>query len=177
MEKQKKSKNPTPAGLPASQAGLRAGGGRRAAGGRRVVVPTPPPLVSTPTHPRLLSRAAGDHYVTSYGSLMRHFECCFCTIFVPSSYQGRARGPGPKGVLAGPGTPRDPKSHLFVTNWVAIQPFCTSEAGFDAEFRCGSRQIGPTPQTQLFLDHFWTTNCQNRHFRRKKTPCEASGSP
>ena len=28
------------------------------------------------------------------------------------------------GVLAGPGTPRDPKSHLFVTNWVAIQPFC-----------------------------------------------------
>ena len=33
-------------------------------------------------------------------------------------------GPGPKGVLAGPGTPRDPKSDLFVTNWVAIQPFC-----------------------------------------------------
>ena len=30
-----------------------------------------------------------------------------------------------QGVLAGPGTPRDPKSHLFVTNWVAIRPFFT----------------------------------------------------
>ena len=31
-------------------------------------------------------------------------------------------GPCPraKGVLAGPGTPRDPKSNVFVTKWVAI---------------------------------------------------------
>ena len=50
-----------------------------------------------------------------------------------------------QGVLAGPGTPRDPKSHLFVTNWVAIQPFWTFAAGFDAEFRHGSRQGCPAP--------------------------------
>ena len=31
----------------------------------------------------------------------------------------------PQGVLAGPGTPRDPKSHLFATKWVAIPPFGT----------------------------------------------------
>ena len=70
-----------------------------------------------------------------------------------------------QGVLAGPGTPRDPKSHLFVTNRVAIQPFCTSEAGFDAKFRRGSRQIGPTPSNSTF---FWTIfdpkNAQNRIF-------------
>ena len=72
------------------------------------------------------------------------------------------------GVLAGPGTPRDPKSHLFVTNWVAIQPFCTSEAGIDAEFRRGSRQIGPTPSISTFLGSFFDPktlkNVKNRIF-------------
>ena len=73
----------------------------------------------------------------------------------PPTSPGRAQGPGPregpgpKGVLAGPGTPRDPKSHLFVTNRVAIQPFCTFAAGFDAELRRGSRQIGPTPPNSM----------------------------
>ena len=51
-------------------------------------------------------------------------------------------GPGPKGVLAEPGTPTDSKSHLFVTNWVAIQPFCTFAARLYAEFRHGSRPGG-----------------------------------
>ena len=65
-------------------------------------------------------------------------------------------GPGRKGVLAGPGTPRDQKSHLFVTNWVAIQPFFKPKAGLYAEFRRGSRQIGLTPSISTFFDHFWT---------------------
>ena len=49
----------------------------------------------------------------------------------------------PQGVLAGPGTPRDPKSHLFATKWVAIQPFWTFLAAKYAEFRPGSRRGGP----------------------------------
>ena len=61
----------------------------------------------------------------------------------------------PPNMLARPGTPRDPKSHLFATNWVAIQPFSTSEAGFDAEFRRGSRQIGPTPSNSTFFGPFF----------------------
>ena len=39
-----------------TRSGLRAAGGRR----RRAVAPTPTPLVSTHTHPKSLSRAAGD---------------------------------------------------------------------------------------------------------------------
>ena len=58
------------------------------------------------------------------------------------------------GVLALPGTPRVSKSHLFGTNRVAIQPFCISEAGFDAEFRRGSRQIDPTPSNSIFFNPF-----------------------
>ena len=50
--------------------------------------------------------------------------------------------------------PKGPKSHLFGTKWVAIQPFCTSEAGFYAEFRRGSRQIGPTPSISTFFPPF-----------------------
>ena len=64
---------------------------------------------------------------------------------------GSLQGPGPKGVLAGPGTPRDPKSHLFVTKWVAIQPFWTILTGIDAEFQPGGRQIGPTPSISTFF--------------------------
>ena len=48
----------------------------------------------------------------------------------------------PKGVLAGPGTPRDPKSHLFGINWVAIQPFWAFYARLDAEFPAGDVQNG-----------------------------------
>merc|ERR1711981_1476429 len=51
----------------------------------------------------------------------------------------------PQGVLAGPGTPRDPKSHLFATKWVAIPPFGTWGPGSCAEFRPGSRHGGPGP--------------------------------
>jgi len=40
-------------------------------------------------------------------------------IAIQSCAQDLARGP--KGVLAGPRTPRDPKSHLFVTNRVAVR--------------------------------------------------------
>ena len=57
-------------------------------------------------------------------------------------------------MLAGPGTPRDPKSHLFVINRVAIQPFCKPLRPADAEFRRGSRQIGLTPSISTFFDHF-----------------------
>ena len=49
----------------------------------------------------------------------------------------------PQGVLAGPGTPRDPKSHLFATKWVAIPPFGTLKPGSGTEFRPGSRRGGP----------------------------------
>ena len=54
-------------------------------------------------------------------------------------------------MLARPGTPRDPKSHLFGTNRVAIQPFFKPKPGLYAEFRRGSRQIGPTPSISTFL--------------------------
>ena len=60
------------------------------------------------------------------------------------------------GVLVGPGTPRDPKSHIFVTNWVAIQPFCAILQPTPAEFRRASRQIGPTPSIQLCFCPCWT---------------------
>ena len=65
--------------------------------------------------------------------------------------RGPPYGPpwAPKGVRAGPGTPRDPKTHLFVTNRVAIPPFLTSGPGFYAEFRRGSRQGGPTPSISI----------------------------
>ena len=58
------------------------------------------------------------------------------------------------GVLARPGTPRDPKSHFFGTNWVAIQPFFKPKLGSYAEFRRGSRQIGPTPSISTFFRPF-----------------------
>ena len=65
-------------------------------------------------------------------------------------------GPCPraKGVLAGPGTPRDSKSDVFVTKWVAIQPFGTFYARLDAEFRPGARQRGPTPSISTFFCPF-----------------------
>ena len=54
-------------------------------------------------------------------------------------------------MLAGPGTPRDPKSHLFVTKWVAVAPFGTWGPGPGAEFRCESRQGGPAPSISIFF--------------------------
>ena len=72
--------------------------------------------------------------------------------------QGTTSKPA-KGVLAGPGTPRDPKSHLFVTKWVAIQPFC---AILQPNLRRISVQISPDRSHPLninfcftFLDQFF----------------------
>ena len=58
--------------------------------------------------------------------------------------------PPPPGVLARPGTPRDPKSHLFATKWVAIPPFGTLKPGSGSEFRPGSRRGGPRAQIPIF---------------------------
>ena len=58
---------------------------------------------------------------------------------------------GGSGVLAGPGTPRDPKSHLFATKWVAIPPFWTLRPGSGSEFRPGSRRGGPGAQIPTFF--------------------------
>ena len=69
-------------------------------------------------------------------------------------------GQDPKGVLAVPGTPRNPKSNFFVTNWDA-------EARIDAEFGCGSRQIGPNPSISTFVGSLWPKDdrkCQASHF-------------
>ena len=63
--------------------------------------------------------------------------------------------PRPKGVRARPGTPRDPKSHLFVTKWVAIRPFCVFLRPVCAEFRSGARQIGLTPSISTFCSTFF----------------------
>ena len=61
---------------------------------------------------------------------------------------------GAQGCASWARNPRDPKSHLFVTKWVAIPPFWTSEAGFCTEFRCGSRQIGVPPSISTFFQQF-----------------------
>ena len=61
---------------------------------------------------------------------------------------------GAHGVLAGPGTPRDPKSHLFATKWVAIPPFGTLKPGSSTEFRPGSRRGGPGAQIPTFFSSF-----------------------
>ena len=58
------------------------------------------------------------------------------------------------GVLARPGTPRDLKSHLFVTNRVANRPFCMILRPAGAEFRSGARQIGPTPSISTLFRPF-----------------------
>ena len=79
------------------------------------------------------------------------FVHALTTVTKRSSTAPFVLGQDPKGVLAGPGTLRDIKSDLFVTKWVAIQPFCTFEAGFDAEFRRESRQIGLTPSISTFF--------------------------
>ena len=73
--------------------------------------------------------------------------------------------PGPKGVLAGPGTPRDQNSHLFVTNRVAIRPFLAFLVRNSAEFRRGSRQIGPAPSISTFFGPFLSkTNTKMLYF-------------
>merc|ERR1712147_374399 len=86
---------------------------------------------------------------------------------------GSLQGPGPKGVLAWPGTPRDPKSHLFVTKWVAIPPYGTPGTAFCTEFRRGSRQIGPTPSiSTLFLAIFGPNKWKNAFFGDIFCPCK-----
>ena len=80
-------------------------------------------------------------------------------------------GQYPKGVLAGPRTPWDCKSHLFVTNQVAIQPFCKPPRPADAEFRCGSRQIGLTPSiSTVFGPSFGPKITKSCFLGEKKTP-------
>ena len=62
------------------------------------------------------------------------------------------RPPAHLGVLSGPGTPKDPKSHHFATKWVAIPPFGTWKLGSDAEFRqhlCETGQEGVEDATTL----------------------------
>ena len=61
----------------------------------------------------------------------------------------------PKGVLAGPGTPRDPPSNLFGPNRVAIWSFLAFPAPSCTEFRRGSRQGGPTPSISTFFFTFF----------------------
>ena len=51
----------------------------------------------------------------------------------------------PKGVRAGPGTPRDPPSNLFGPNRAAIWSFLAFLTPYCAEFRRGSRQGGSRP--------------------------------
>ena len=60
----------------------------------------------------------------------------------------------PQGVLVRPGTPRDPKTNLFATKWVAVPPFGTWRPPEDAEKRCGSHLGGGTPSISIFLTHF-----------------------
>ena len=67
-----------------------------------------------------------------------------------------ALGQDPKGMLAGPGTPRNPKSYLFVTKWVAVAPFGTWGPRPGAEFRCESRQGGPAPLNLNFVSPCWS---------------------
>ena len=61
-------------------------------------------------------------------------------------------------------TPRDPKSHLFDTNWVAVAPFGTLKPASGSEFRPGSRRGGPVAQIPIFLTHFGPQNAQKSIF-------------
>ena len=56
----------------------------------------------------------------------------------------------PPTMLARPGTPRDPKSHLFAAKWVAVAPFAIWRPGTYAELRRESQGVLP-PQSQLFF--------------------------
>ena len=78
------------------------------------------------------------------------------SIFSPFSEPPGPPGPGTSRAQRCASAARNPKGPQitpFCTNRVAIQPFWTSEAGFDAEFRRRSRQIGPTPSMSTFVDH------------------------
>ena len=67
-----------------------------------------------------------------------------------------------KGVLAGPGTPRDPKSHLFVTKWVAVAPFGTWGPARGQNFVANLARGGSRPlNLNFFPHHFGATKCKN----------------
>ena len=57
----------------------------------------------------------------------------------------------PPTMLARPGAPRDPKSHLFAAKWVAVAPFGTWGPGAHAEFRRESCQGGPAPSISTYV--------------------------
>ena len=45
--------------------------------------------------------------------------------------------------------PREPKSHICTTKWVAITPFGTLGLGFCTGFRCGGQHQGLTPSISI----------------------------
>ena len=102
-----------------------------------------------------------------------------CWIQAGSSLDPAWIQPGSKpGVLAVAGTPRDPKSYLFITSWVAIQPFYTSEAGIDIKIPARISPDRSHPSISTFLGSFFEPKndekCRNRDFW---CPCEERRSP
>ena len=64
------------------------------------------------------------------------------------------------GVLARPGAPRDPKSHLFAAKWVAMPSFEAGGPWFCAELRPGACRVG---------SHSLNHNLVFRHFGHQKS--------
>ena len=64
-------------------------------------------------------------------------------------------------MLARPRTPRDPKSHFFVTKRAAVAPVGTLGPITYAEFWRESRQGGPAPSISTFVYHFGTPKNAN----------------
>ena len=62
----------------------------------------------------------------------------------------------PKLVLAGPGTPRAPNQTFLAPNGSPSNRFAHPRRESISVFRCGSRQIGPTPSISTFLGSFLT---------------------
>ena len=74
---------------------------------------------------------------------------------------------GGSGVLAGPGTPRGSKSHLFATKWVAVPPFGTLKPASGTEFRPGSRSGGPGAQIPTFCSPILDPKMPKSQFSRR----------
>ena len=94
------------------------------------------------------------------------FPFCIRTAAVRSNWGWQKHPPGASGNGQGCASwarnPKGPKSHLFVTNRVAIQPFWTLLIPVDAKFRPRSRQIGPTPSISTFLGSFFRLKMLNK---------------